>query len=136
MNVLNSMFSDISFLECKISGVDWTKASWDSLIIKPLRFEASFLNGSCFYGLCLEEFSFKECQIKDVDFREANLEKADFYYSDLKETLFINTNLTKANFAYAKNFDINIRTNTLKGALFSRYDALKLLESLDIKLVD
>ncbi|WP_434940704.1 hypothetical protein ACRWQN_10470 [Shewanella sp. HL-SH8] len=46
------------------------------------------------------------------------------------------TNLQKADFAESTNFNINVLENTLKQAKFSRYEALNLLDSLGIELVD
>jgi uncharacterized protein YjbI with pentapeptide repeats len=136
MRVLDSQFSDISFEDCKIIGVDWTKASWDSLTIRPMKFYKCVLNDSSFWGLQLEEMHIKECEAKEVDFREANLQKADFYATDFEKALFRNSNLTEANFVHARNFDIDIKANKLKGAKFSRYEALRLLGGLEIELVD
>lgn len=136
MRVINSKFSDVIFVDCKVIGVDWTKANWDSLIKNPMKFEGSVLNGSSFYGLCLEELILKECEAKDVDFTGANLSESTLTYTNFSEAVFSNTNLSKANFSYAENFDIDIKTNTLKGAIFSRYDAIRLLSGLGIELID
>ena len=136
LGVINSKFSEVTFIDCKIIGVDWTKACWDSLTTKPMKFQTSVLNSSSFYGLNLEKLTIKECEAKDVDFREANLKEADFTFTDFTDATFFNTNLTNANFGYAKEFNININHNILNGAKFSRYEAIRLLISLGIKLVD
>ena len=78
----------------------------------------------------------KECRVKDVDFRNATLKEANFSSSDFKGALFANTHLENANFTDAQNTSIDIRTNNLKGAIFSRYEALYLLETMGIVLVD
>jgi len=49
--------------------------------------------------------------------------------------LFENTNLEEANFTEAQNTHIDIRNNKLQGSIFSRYEALYLLETMGIKLV-
>jgi len=136
IKVVNSKISDISFVDCKIIGVDWTKASWDSLIKKPIKFKTSVINSSSFYGLELEGMKIKECEAIDVDFRETNLNEADFTCTDFKNSIFFNTNLAKVDFSYAKNFNIDIKNNILKGALFSRYEAINLLNSIGIELID
>jgi fluoroquinolone resistance protein len=99
-------------------------------------FKTSVINSSSFYGLELEGLSIKECEAKDVDFREANLSEATFIYTDLSEALFFNTNLLKVNFSYAQNFNIDIKNNPLEGAIFSRYEAIRLLSGLGIELID
>ena len=78
----------------------------------------------------------KECRAKDVDFSNASLQKANFTGSDFKGALFGNTHLENANFTDAQNTTIDIRSNHLKGAIFSRYEALYLLETMGIVLVD
>jgi uncharacterized protein YjbI with pentapeptide repeats len=64
------------------------------------------------------------------------LKDADFSDSDLSNTLFRNTNLSSSNFTHSTNFDIDINQNNIKGAMFSRYEAVRLLNGLGIKLVD
>lgn len=78
----------------------------------------------------------KECRAKEVDFRNCLLPRADFSHTDFKGALFEKTHLEDANFTEAQNTNINILTNHLKGAVFSRYEALYLLETMGIVLVD
>jgi len=136
VTVINSKFSDIRFSDCKLIGIDWTRASWDSLIKQPMKFSNSVVNSSSFYGLELDGLELHACEVRDVDFTNANLKESDLRYSDFTNSIFANTNLSKANFSYAKNFDIDIKNNILKGALFSRYEAVLLLSSLGINLID
>lgn len=136
VNVVYSKFLEIAFIDCKVIGIDWTKASWNSLIKTPIKFESSIINSSSFYGLDLKGMILKECEAKDVDFRETDLSEADFSYSDFSDTSFLHTNLTKVNFSYAKNFNIDIQANILKGAIFSRYDAIRLLSAFEIEFVE
>lgn len=77
----------------------------------------------------------RECRAKEVDFRNGTFQKADFTLSDFKGALFGNTHLEEANFTDATNTMIDLRSNYLKGAIFSRYEALYLLESMGIVLV-
>lgn len=137
LQVTNSKFSNVEFQDCKMLGIDWTKAHWRGLALgAPLCFRRCLLNSSSFYGLNQTEAVFDECLAHDVDFREANLARADFSASDLANSLFGNTNLTEANFYLAVNYDIDIKTNIIKNAKFSRSEAVRLLDSLDIDLID
>lgn len=43
-------------------------------------------------------------------------------------------NLNKRNFIKASNYQIDVQTNVLKKAKFSKMDALTLLETFDIEL--
>ena len=78
----------------------------------------------------------RECSAKDVDFRSGSFKNANFSSTDLKGALFGDTHLEYANFSDATNTQIDLKTNHLKGAKFSRFEALFLLESMGIILVD
>lgn len=136
VKLTDTKMSDVTFVSCKIVGVDWTMCDYKSLLsAEPLRFVESILDDGNFYGLKLEDLVMKECRVKEVDFREATLQKADFSGSDFKGALFENTHLEYANFTDAQNTYIDIRKNHLKKATFNRYEALFLLEIMDITLV-
>lgn len=137
LSVSNSKFSDVVFTECKMLGVDWTKAYWRDLALGSLlKFNQCMINSSSFYGLSQTEIAIKACRAHDVDFREADFTKANFQDTDLSNSLFSNTNLTGAKFAGAINYDININRNKVENASFSRYEAVRLLYALGINLVD
>lgn len=132
-----SKFSDVVFEECKLVGVDWTRAAWSRLsLASPISFRQCILNDSSFFLLEMKEMVMASCKAHDVDFRECNLEAADFGYTDLAHSLFNKTNLSGANFAEAVNYDIDILVNEIRGAKFCRYEAVRLLEGLGIELVD
>jgi len=132
-----SKFSSVEFHECKVIGIDWTKASWPNLtIFSQVKFYKSLLNDSSFYGLDLEELVLEDCKAHDVDFRETNVKEANFSGTDFLYSLFGNTNLQRANFSDATNYAIDVTNNVIRGAKFSRFEAVCLLESLEIELVD
>ncbi|HKM38571.1 MAG TPA: pentapeptide repeat-containing protein [Thiopseudomonas sp.] len=130
-------FFAISFVECKVLGVDWTRANWSAY---HKDFEISFrqciLNDSSFFGLTLQALVLDECKVQDVDFREGDFSHAVMTYSDFTHSLFMRTNLQSANFAEATQYSINILENQVQGAKFSKHEAVYLLEGLGIELVD
>ena len=136
ISVLDSLFSGDSFVDCKLIGVDWSKARWDALSLVALSSERCLLSDSSFWGLKLRDWKFLECILKGVDFRESDMQEVDFKFSNLSGTLFRNTNLKKADLTNTTNFDIDLKTNDIKEARFSRYEAIRLLGSLDIVLED
>lgn len=137
VEVNNSKFLDVEFTDCKIIGVNWTNAFWRGLVLlAPLKFKRCMINSSSFYGLNLEKITIEDSRAHDVDFRECNLSDVNFSKTDLQDSLFNNTDLTGANFHGAKSYDINIKNNRLKNASFCRYEAVRLLSSLDINLID
>jgi uncharacterized protein YjbI with pentapeptide repeats len=136
MKLTDTKINAVEFSSCKMIGIDWTMANWESLLsLEPLHFRDCLLGDSNFFGLTLNGVVMSECRITEADFRNAKLEKADFRGSDLKGTLFGNTHLEYANFTDASNTTIDLRTNHLKGAIFSQYEALQLLELMGIVLV-
>ena len=137
MKLTNTKMSDVEFVSCKMIGIDWTMADWKSLLnAQPLGFRECILNDSNFFGLNLDEMVMYACKAKEVDFSNGSFQKADFRGTDFKGALFANTHLEGANFVDTSNTMIDIRSNHLKGAIFSRYEALFLLETMGIVLTD
>lgn len=127
----------VSFVECKLVGVDWTRATWSEYHKDfELSFRQSILNDSSFFGLTLQGLILDECKVQDVDFREGDFSKAVMTYSDFTHSLFMRTNLQSADFTEATQYSINVLENQLQGAKFSKFEAVYLLESLGIELVD
>ncbi|MFT7004641.1 MAG: fluoroquinolone resistance protein [Sulfurimonas sp.] len=136
VKLTDTKMSNVTFVSCKMIGIDWTMCDYKSLLsAEPLRFIKSILNDSNFYGLRLEDMVMKECQAKEVDFRNSSLQKADFSGTDFKGALFEHTHLEYANFTDAQNTYIDIRKNHLNKAIFSRHEAEFLLEIMEITLV-
>lgn len=137
MKIGYSRFVDVTFDECKVVGIDWTQGQWPRLALgSPFIFNKCVLDGSSYYGLYLKDCVIKGCRAHDVDFRGADLSGADFSSTDLLNSLFASTKLVGANFFAAINYSIDINNNQIKQAKFCRLEAVCLLESLDIELVD
>ncbi len=137
LNVRGSAFREVSFSSSKLLGIDWTMARWPSVALSgQLRFEECLLNSSSFFGLYLQELKMEACQAHDVDFTEADCGHASFLQTDFAGATFHQTKLVKADFSDATNYVIDVRTNKINGARFSLPDAVNLLRSLDIEIVD
>ena len=135
--IIGSTFINTSFDQSKIIGGNWAQADWSASDLgTPISFNKSALNHSTFIGLSLQGIQIIDCQAVNVDFREADLTKADFAGSDLSESLFIHTNLSAADLSRARNYQINPGMNTLEKAKFSLPEAMSLLDSMDIILTD
>lgn len=87
-------------------------------------------------GLKLNEIIIEECKAHEVDFREGSFCNANFTFTDFTNSLFNETNLSGSDFTEAVNYLIDINNNKIKGAKFSRLEALSLLEYLGIELID
>jgi len=132
-----SKFSEVCFRDSKLIGVNWTKVSWPRLVFSaPIKFYKSILNDSSFLGLALQEMVLEECKAHNVDFRDGDFSKANFTYTDFMGSFFGKTNLGGADFSEATGYDIDIYQNEIKGAKFTRFEAVRLLDCLEIELVD
>ncbi|MCR8845939.1 pentapeptide repeat-containing protein [Paenibacillus sp. SC116] len=137
IKMVDCEFTDARFSDSKLIGLNWTEACWPKLSRQGmLRFEQSVLSHSTFIGLSLQKCLFNNCLAKDVDFREADLSKADMRYTDFSESLFGNTNLTGADLRHAVNYSIDPGSNRISKAKFMMPEATSLLYSMDIQLVE
>jgi uncharacterized protein YjbI with pentapeptide repeats len=130
-------FTDAVFKDCKLIGIDWTLATWpDIVLFSPIKFFKCIISDSSFFGLSLNELKIEACKAHDVDFRDGRFCGANFTFTDFSNSLFKETDLTGADFTGAVNYRIDINYNKIKNAKFSRIEAVSLLESLDIELID
>jgi len=132
-----SQFTDVAFEHCKLIGVDWTRAMWSQLrLAASLEFKECVLNDSSFFDLNLDELKLVGCKAHDVDFRNGSFCYAKFSFSDFTGSLFGKTDLSGADFTEAVNYDIDVFDNKIDQAKFTKYEAVRLLGSLDIELLD
>jgi uncharacterized protein YjbI with pentapeptide repeats len=137
LDITKSRLFGVSFQESKLVGVDWTKATWAVYHVDfELRFQRCILNDASFFGLTLNKLILDECKLHDVDFREGNFNESIMTYCDFARSLFMRTSLLGADFTESSGYAINILENPIKGAKFSRHEALNLLECLEIELID
>jgi uncharacterized protein YjbI with pentapeptide repeats len=137
LKIKASKFQGVTFNECKVIGVDWTRADWPRYAAPArLAFRKSVLDYSSFFDLDLQEIVMEECKVRHVDLRQGNFTRANFTYSDFAETLFGKTKLVGADFTESTNYVMDIRENQIKGARFTRTEASGLLHGLGIELVD
>ncbi|MGY4109641.1 pentapeptide repeat-containing protein [Aeromonas encheleia] len=137
LRVDSSRFLAVLYEECKIIGVDWSKAEWSRFVVPgQLMFKKSILNDSSFFGLKLLGMIMEECKVRAADFRGGDFSKSDFSYSDFTESMFGNTNLNGTDFREATNYRIDVRDNHLKGTKFTRLEAIHLLDGFGFELFD
>ncbi|MBP3963944.1 pentapeptide repeat-containing protein [Paenibacillus lignilyticus] len=133
MKVANSKFSQVYFMQSKLVGVNWTEAEWPRITVPSLlKFEECTLNHSTFIGVALPQSTIMNCSVKDVDFREADLTKANLRGSDFTESVFGETNLSGADLSHASNYQIDPSQNRIRQAKFMLPEALNLLYCMDI----
>ena len=131
-----SRMREVLFDNCKLVGVDWTRLDWPNLSLpSPLTFQSCLLSHGSFFGLELAELNMQYCKAHEADFRSANLSEGRFNFTDFLGSQFHQCDLSGADFEHACNYAIDVFNNRVKGARFSRDEALSLLSGLDIELV-
>ncbi|HEY4214592.1 MAG TPA: pentapeptide repeat-containing protein [Steroidobacteraceae bacterium] len=69
LQVGGSAFRGVKFTDCKLVGINWTRAHWQRIRMSAqLEFERCILNDSSFAGLHLPQIKMVECRIFDADF--------------------------------------------------------------------
>jgi fluoroquinolone resistance protein len=137
IQISGSSFPATRFEKSKLIGVNWTPGNWSQSEFSQLEgFFDCVISHSTFIGLELKGIQIKNCLAHEVDFREANLSKVDFRGTDLAKSLFGNTNLTEADLSQARNYQIDPGRNILKKARFSLPEAMALLYSMDIEIIE
>lgn len=131
----SSSLNNITFVESKATGINWTMLNWPRVqLSSPFQFYNSIISYSSFYSLDLPELVIEACIAHDVDFREANLQRANFHLTDFEHSQFVNTNLSEADFTEAHSYSIDPNQNHIKRAKFSLPDAIHLLDGFDINI--
>ena len=134
MRVPGSSFTATEFQNSKIIGVDWTAASWG--LLSSMRFLGCTINYSIFTDMDLQRTSIEKCVAEQVDFRGANLTGVNLTFTDFFGSFFKHTVLERADFSHARNYQIDVNLNKIKGAKFMLPEAISLLRSLDINLLE
>ena len=127
---MDCRFNEAKFKECKVLGLDWTKAQK----VDELEFHQSQINYSNFKLMSLPKIKIVKCEAKEVDFTETDLSQGVFRGTDFEKSRFFKTNLSQADFTGARNYYIDVKNNNLKKAHFSMPEAVNLLHTLDIVL--
>ncbi len=130
-------FAATQFKDSKVIGLNWARAHWPATrLADALAFSGCAISHSTFIGLHLTRLQIRDCVAVDVDFRESDLSQADFSGTDLSESLFLGTDLTSADLSRARNYRIDPSRNVLDQAKFSLPEAMSLLYSMDIVLIE
>ena len=123
--------STTKFVECKMSGADFSNLNRFSSDISFYKSQLNYVNLS---EIKLQNILFKECNLYEAIFDNADIAKSIFERSDLSRASFIGTNLEKADFSTAFNFSINPTSCKLKKAIFSESGLRGLVDYLDIEI--
>ena len=128
----NTSFQKVYFKNCKLQGLHFENCN-------PFLFEVSFeacqLNLASFYKIKTKGTRFTHCNLREVDFTEADFTMGIFDYCDLQGAIFDQSIVEKADFRLAESFQLNPSINRIKKAKFASNNILGLISHLDI-LID
>ncbi|MEY3854030.1 MAG: Adenylate cyclase [Bacteroidota bacterium] len=128
----NTSFQKVHFKNCKLQGLHF---EYCNPFLFEVSFEACQLNLSSFYKIKTKGTRFNHCNLREVDFSEADFTLAIFDYCDLQGAIFDQSILEKADFRLAESFQINPSINRMKKAKFASNNIHGLISHLDI-LID
>jgi uncharacterized protein YjbI with pentapeptide repeats len=129
--VSQTAFRGVSFINCKVVGV---RFDYCNSFILSLSFDGCQLNLSSFHGLEMRKTVFKECRLQEVDFSETDLQSSVFTSCDFAGATFDNTKLEKSDLSSSYNFSIDPEKNKIKGAKFSQFNLVGLLDKYEIEV--
>lgn len=128
-NIAHTIFNDISFMGCKMVGLQFETCN---PLLSTFQFRRCNLSVASFHGMSLPQTLFEDCKLHQVDFSQAQLKGCTFHGSDFKDAIFVNTDLEQADFTSAVNFNIDPSVNHLKKSKFSKDGLIGLLKKYDI----
>jgi fluoroquinolone resistance protein len=127
--IKNTAFKSVHFSNCKLLGTPFNASN---PFLLEMTFHACNLSLASFYGLNLKNTTFTDCNLEKTDFTNTDLSGATLSHCNLYQTLFSGTNLEKADLTTAENLNISPEYNKVKGAKFSKENALGLLADYKI----
>ena len=127
----HTRFDDVVFEGCKLVGLNFGSA--DPLVF-GLELHRCLLRYVNFSQLRWKKAVVVDCDAHDSDFRSARLEGADFRKTRFRACRFSGADLTRADFSFCEGYDLDLRTEVLKKAVFTMPEALNLLAPFDLDI--
>ncbi len=129
MKVNNSKLQDIAFADCKLLGINFSRA-------RDFAFEIHCKNCNLDYvsfdSKKMNKSIFENCKMHNINFTQADLSKIQLIECDLYESVFNNTNVSGVDFTRARHFSIDPTMNNVRKAKFLTQDLPGLLDKFDL----
>jgi fluoroquinolone resistance protein len=134
----DTAFATVTFKHCNLMGVDWTAINTTDWVVQlgSLAFENCQMRYSIFTAMDFSGTTLTDCDLREANFVETDFTQSKFKGTDFAGAIFHQTILKEADFVGAKNYTLDVNTNTTKNARFALPEAMRLLLALDIKLID
>ncbi len=120
---------NITFNECNMTGLDFSKCK---KLLFSVRFEKCLLQVCNFSGLRMSGTTLGTSRLRECDFYDVDLKKADFSNCAFSDTHFESCELQGADFRLATGYAIDPTKNKIKNAQFSLPEVLSFLSPLGI----
>jgi len=121
---------EVTFKDCKLMGIDWSSVqSYPSV-----SFERCNLSYASFGRLALNKTRFTDCVLTEANFIETQLADAIFDGCELSGTRFERCDLRRASFADTRGLLLDPKSNNVKGTRIPVDAALRLAESLGLRI--
>lgn len=127
----HTRFDGVQFEGCKLVGLNFGSADPLTFSLTLTRCLLRYVN---FSQVRWKKAVVTDCDAHDSDFRGAQLAGADFRKTRFRACRFHAANLEKADFSQAEGYDLDLRTENLKKAIFSLPEALNLLAPFDLEI--
>lgn len=122
---------DVHFIDCKLLGVELGGAADNP----EVHFERCLLRHAAFHGLSLRRVRFSgACQLQEASFLEADLEDVDLGDSELERASFRRCSLGGADFSRAGDVGFEPAQNQAKDALISVDTAIQLARAAGLRV--
>jgi uncharacterized protein YjbI with pentapeptide repeats len=129
-----SELRDVSFDACNLTGIAWTRAAQPPTGALEVDFRDCILDFGDFSGCNLEARRLDHCLVRECDLRGTRLLGAVCRGSDFAGSAFEGADLTEADLRLARNYVIDVRSTTVRGARVSLPDAAALLRGLEVEV--
>jgi len=125
----HTRFDGARFTGCKLVGLNF--GSSDPLVFS-ISFEKCLLRYVNFSQVRWKGAVVTDCDALETDFRGTRAPGADFTRTRFRGCRFSGADLAGADFSHAEGYDLDLRTENLRRAVFTLPEALNLLVPFDL----
>jgi fluoroquinolone resistance protein len=127
----HTRFDGVTFTACKLVGLNFGASDPLAFALSLDRCLLRYVN---FSQLRWRQAVATDCDAQDCDFRGAKLVGADFTRTRFRSCRFTGADLSGADFSHAQDYDLDLRTENLKKAVFTMPEAMNLLAPFGLEI--
>lgn len=127
----HTRFDGAVFETCKLVGLNFGSADPLTFTLSLTKCLLRYVN---FSQLRWKKAVVADCDAVESDFRGAHLAGADFSRTRFRACRFSGADLSRADFRHAEGYDLDLRTENIRGAKFSLSEAMNLLAPFGLEI--